>query len=152
MSYIDSVYGLFPGQTLLAFSNKLIILRHRNLGRLLQLSLINPNQVISLITYTYGAQSFFARSAGTYCTALYKSHNLEFFVIKIPSGKLINVPLTASACIGRLSNRQHKKEVIGNAGRLRRLGNRPHVRGVAMNPVDHPHGGRTKTNQPEVSP
>lgn len=73
-------------------------------------------------------------------------------MISIPSGKQQKLPITSFVTIGQNSNLFHKKEVTGCAGRNRKLGFRPAVRGVAMNPVDHPHGGRTKTSQPEVSP
>jgi large subunit ribosomal protein L2 len=56
------------------------------------------------------------------------------------------------ATLGRASNIFHKQEIFGKAGYYRLLNNRPTVRGVAMNPVDHPHGGRTKTSSPEVTP
>ena len=62
------------------------------------------------------------------------------------------VPENAWACVGEVSNEENWLVNIGKAGRSRWLGIRPTVRGTAMNPVDHPHGGRTKTNKPEVSP
>jgi large subunit ribosomal protein L2 len=54
--------------------------------------------------------------------------------------------------LGRVSNIFKKKEIVGKAGRNVLKGSRPSTRGVAMNPVDHPHGGRTKTNSPELTP
>jgi large subunit ribosomal protein L2 len=54
--------------------------------------------------------------------------------------------------LGRSSNINHKKEFFTKAGFYRKKGYRPSVRGVAMNPVDHPHGGRTKTSSPEYTP
>ena len=73
-------------------------------------------------------------------------------MLRLPSGKECKAPLTSFAVLGRNSNLRHKRELIGKAGANRLAGIRPTVRGVAMNPVDHPHGGRTKTVQPEVSP
>lgn len=73
-------------------------------------------------------------------------------MLSLPSGKEQKITLTARATLGRNSNLHHKREVTGKAGANRHKGIRPTVRGVAMNPVDHPHGGRTKTVQPEVSP
>ena len=83
---------------------------------------------------------------------LYKTHDKSFFVLRLPSGKEQKAALTSFAVLGRNSNLKHKREVAGKAGVNRLLGHRPTVLGVAMNPVDHPHGGRTKTSQPEVSP
>lgn len=73
-------------------------------------------------------------------------------MLRLPSGKEQKVALVARAVLGRNSNIHHKRELTGKAGTNRLRGIRPTVRGVAMNPVDHPHGGRTKTVQPEVSP
>lgn len=61
--------------------------------------------------------------------------------VRLPSGEVRVVPLTCWATIGQVSNPDHENLVIGKAGRSRWLGIQPHVRGVAMNPVDHPHGG-----------
>jgi large subunit ribosomal protein L2 len=61
--------------------------------------------------------------------------------VRLPSGEVRVVPLTCWATIGQVSNPDHENLVIGKAGRSRWLGIQPRVRGVAMNPVDHPHGG-----------
>jgi large subunit ribosomal protein L2 len=80
-----------------------------------------------------------ARSAGTSVSLAGKDSG--YAQLKLASGELRIVPLTCMATIGSLSNAEKKNTIIGKAGRNRWLGNRPHVRGVAMNPVDHPHGG-----------
>lgn len=89
---------------------------------------------------------------GTFFKVLGISYCKNFLFLKISSGKKIKVSRTYFAVLGKNSNEYSKKEIVGSAGRSHNFGIRPHVRGVAMNPVDHPHGGRTKTNQPEVSP
>ncbi len=61
--------------------------------------------------------------------------------LKLPSGEVRIVPLACRATIGQLSNVEHENVSLGKAGRKRWLGRRPHIRGVAMNPVDHPLGG-----------
>jgi large subunit ribosomal protein L2 len=91
-------------------------------------------------------------AGGTYFKILYKSFCGNFFVLKIPSGKQIKVLLNCFAVLGKNSNKNIKKEMVGLAGISFFRGKRPSVRGVAMNPVDHPNGGRTKTNKPEKSP
>ena len=73
-------------------------------------------------------------------------------LIKIPSKKRLYVSIDSFATLGRNSNIFKKFEWYASAGSTSILGKKPCVRGVAMNPVDHPHGGRTKTNKPEVSP
>ena len=64
----------------------------------------------------------------------------------------MKVPGDSTASVGVVSNEKHRLLVYGKAGRNRNLGRRPIVRGVAMNPVDHPHGGRTNGGRPSVSP
>jgi len=80
-----------------------------------------------------------ARAAGVFATILQKYKN--YCLMRFPSQKLYYVPTESQATYGRLSNSQHQLSNLGKAGRRRWLGIRPHVRGVAMNPIDHPHGG-----------
>jgi large subunit ribosomal protein L2 len=73
-------------------------------------------------------------------------------LLKMPSGELRYVQLTCRATIGQVGNVEYENVSVGKAGRSRWLGKRPHVRGMAMNPVDHPHGGgegRSKGNHPQ---
>lgn len=79
------------------------------------------------------------RSAGAYVQLVGK--DAGYAQIKLRSGELRMVPANCMATIGAVSNPDHQNEVIGKAGRNRWKGKRPHVRGTAMNPVDHPHGG-----------
>lgn len=92
----------------------------------------------------------YIRSAGTFGQLIQKSFN--FCKIKLPSNKVLIVPTSYYATIGKLSNVLHNKVVLGKAGKNRKKGIRPSVRGVAMNPVDHPHGGRTNGGRPSVTP
>jgi len=95
--------------------------------------------------------SKYAVSAGTFCQVLefYTDYNLVKVVL--PS-KQVKIFTGWGFCIlGRNSNIHTKYFIPGKAGSLKLFGKKPKVRGVARNPVDHPHGGRTKTNQPEVS-
>ncbi|NDB83696.1 MAG: 50S ribosomal protein L2 [Alphaproteobacteria bacterium] len=80
-----------------------------------------------------------ARSAGSYAQLAGKDNG--YAQIKLRSGELRMIPLECFATIGIVSNAEHQNEKLGKAGRKRWLGRRPVVRGVAMNPVDHPHGG-----------
>jgi len=72
--------------------------------------------------------------------------------VRLPSGKIVELLPDVYATVGVLSNLQHNLVVLGKAGRNRLKGRRPTVRGVAMNPVDHPHGGRTNGGRPSVTP
>ncbi|MCD6560300.1 MAG: 50S ribosomal protein L2 [Deltaproteobacteria bacterium] len=80
-----------------------------------------------------------ARSAGSYAQLMAKEG--KYAQIKLPSGEVRMVLQNCKATIGQVGNQEHENISIGKAGRNRWLGKRPHVRGVAMNPVDHPHGG-----------
>ena len=80
-----------------------------------------------------------ARSAGNFCQLLAKEG--EFVVLRLPSGEMRRVLSVCRATIGEVGNSEHSNINIGKAGRHRWMGRRPKVRGVAMNPVDHPHGG-----------
>src|SRR5246127_4303242 len=80
-----------------------------------------------------------ARSAGSYAQLV--GRDAGYAQIRLGSGELRMVLDTCMATVGAVSNQDHMNEVLGKAGRVRHKGRRPHVRGVAMNPVDHPHGG-----------
>lgn len=80
-----------------------------------------------------------ARSAGSFGIILEKY--LNYCLVKFPSLKLYYVPASSQATIGSLSKTLHNLTILGSAGINRLKGRRPHVRGVAMNPIDHPHGG-----------
>ena len=83
-----------------------------------------------------------ARSAGTY--AQYVGRDAGWAILRLNSGEQRRVHGTCMATVGAVSNQDHANTSIGKAGRNRWLGKKPVTRGIAMNPVDHPHGGRTK--------
>jgi large subunit ribosomal protein L2 len=94
-----------------------------------------------------------ARSAGAYAQLVGRDGG--YAQIRLGSGELRMVPDTCMATVGAVSNPDHMNEVLGKAGRVRHKGRRPHVRGVAMNPIDHPHGGgegRTSGGRHPVTP
>ncbi len=98
-----------------------------------------------------GAQ--LARSAGAYAKIMAKDNNMV--TVKLPSGEMRMIHENCQATIGVVGNKNHENIKIGKAGRSRWLGRRPKVRGVVMNPVDHPHGGgegRTSGGRHPVSP
>lgn len=86
-----------------------------------------------------GQGAVIARSAGTY--AVLSGREEKYAVLRMPSGEVRRILLTCKAVMGSTSNPDHGLIVLGKAGRKRWLGKRPRVRGVAMNPVDHPMGG-----------
>ena len=94
-----------------------------------------------------------ARYAGAYAQLV--GRDSGYAQIRLNSGELRMVQDTCMATIGAVSNQDHMNQVLGKAGRVRHMGFRPHVRGVVMNPVDHPHGGgegRTSGGRHPVTP
>ena len=100
-----------------------------------------------------GQGAVLCRSAGTSATLV--AREATWAQITLPSGEIRRIPATCRATIGKVGNADHMSITYGKAGRKRWLGIRPHVRGTAMNPIDHPHGGgegRTKGGRHPVSP
>ena len=94
-----------------------------------------------------------ARSAGAYAQLV--GRDAGYAQIRLGSGELRMVQDSCMATVGAVSNQDHMNQVLGKAGRKRHMGFRPHVRGVVMNPVDHPHGGgegRTSGGRHPVTP
>ncbi|MGI4727929.1 MAG: 50S ribosomal protein L2 [Janthinobacterium lividum] len=108
-------------------------------GNTLPLKSIPLGSIIHNIELNPGQGGIIARSAGTY--AQLSARDGKYAIIKLPSGETRMILSTCLATIGTVSNSEKANEVLGKAGRKRWLGRRPRVRGVAMNPVDHPMGG-----------
>ncbi len=108
-------------------------------GNSLPLSKIPLGTQIHNIELRLGKGGQIVRSAGTYAQLMAKED--RYALVKLPSGEVRMVLLNCRATIGQLGNVVHENISLGKAGRRRRLGRRPKVRGVAMNPVDHPMGG-----------
>lgn len=110
-----------------------------NVGNALPLSEIPLGSEIHAIEMTPGKGAALARSAGTSATLMGREG--KYVVVKLPSGEVRRVLSVCKATLGSTSNPDHGLQVLGKAGRKRWMGRRPRVRGVAMNPVDHPMGG-----------
>jgi large subunit ribosomal protein L2 len=108
-------------------------------GNALPLSKIPLGTIIHNIELKPGKGGAMARSAGSYAQLL--ARDGKYATVKLPSGEMRMVLVTCYATIGSASNSDHMNVNLGKAGRNRWLGRRPRVRGVAMNPVDHPMGG-----------
>lgn len=94
----------------------------------------------------------YSKSGGTYCKLINLNFEKDLAKIILPTGKIKIVSMFNLVTIGKASNHLNFNQFFTTAGYSRKMGFRPSVRGVAMNPVDNPHGGRTKTNSPEVTP
>ncbi len=108
-------------------------------GNTLYLSEIPLGTIIHNIELRPGQGAVMARSAGSYAQLV--SREGKYALIKLPSGEIRMILVTCKATVGTVSNPDHQLERSGKAGRSRWLGRRPRVRGVVMNPVDHPMGG-----------
>jgi len=146
--YILAPNGLEVGSSVIAGENADILV-----GNALPLNNIPLGTMIHNIELRKGKGGQMARSAGTAAQLLAKEAG--YAQIKLPSGETRMVHLKCYATIGQVGNLNSENVSIGKAGRKRWLGIRPTVRGVAMNPVDHPHGGgegRTSGGRHPVSP
>ncbi len=108
-------------------------------GNSLPLKRIPLGTAIHNIELKPGRGGVIARSAGTSCQLLAKEG--EYAFVRMPSSEVRKVLIDCRATIGQIGNVEHESRSIGKAGRNRWIGRRPHVRGAAMNAVDHPHGG-----------
>lgn len=132
--YILAPLGLQEGDTLV--SGPRVEIRP---GNAMPLGAIPAGTFVHNIELNPGAGGQFARSAGT--AAQLAAKEGKYAHLRLPSGEVRLVPLTCRATIGQLGNLEHENIRVGKAGRSRWVGRRPKVRGSAMNPVDHPHGG-----------
>jgi large subunit ribosomal protein L2 len=108
-------------------------------GNCLPLRSIPSGTVVHNVELTPNRGGQLVRSAGVGAQVLAREG--DYVLVRLPSGEMRRILLACRATVGQLSNPDHKNESLGKAGAKRHLGRRPHVRGVAMNPVDHPHGG-----------
>ncbi|TLM98501.1 MAG: 50S ribosomal protein L2 [Actinobacteria bacterium] len=114
-------------------------------GNALALSDIPVGTVVHAVELQPGKGAALARSAGTSIQLMGKEG--DYAVLRMPSSEMRRVLVTCRATIGEVGNSEHGNISIGKAGRNRHLGIRPTVRGTAMNPVDHPHGGGEGKNK-----
>lgn len=132
--YIIAPFGLKVGEVILSGKTAT-----PNLGNAMYLADIPLGTVIHNIEMSPGKGAVVARGAGTF--AQLSARDGSYAIIKMPSGETRMILTTCLATIGSVSNAEHNLVVSGKAGRSRWLGRRSRVRGVVMNPVDHPMGG-----------
>jgi large subunit ribosomal protein L2 len=122
-------------------------------GNALPIKNIPLGTVIHNIELRPGEGGKLVRSAGSSAQLMAKEG--EYAQVRMPSGEVRRIQVVCRATIGQLGNLDHENVVIGKAGRIRHMGKRPSVRGIAMNPVDHPHGGgeaRSTSGRPPTTP
>jgi large subunit ribosomal protein L2 len=146
--YIIAPKGLTAGTQLVSGAEAPI-----KTGNTLPLRSVPVGTTVHCIEMLPGKGAQIARSAGTSAQLLAREGS--YAQLRLRSGEIRKVHVDCRATIGEVGNEEHNLESIGKAGRKRWRGVRPTVRGVAMNPIDHPHGGgegRTSAGQPPVSP
>jgi large subunit ribosomal protein L2 len=146
--YILQPNGLKVGDTVVAGDNVDILP-----GNALPLKNIPLGTLVHNVELKPGRGGQIARGAGSAVQVIAKEG--EYATVKMPSGELRRINIECLATIGQVGNLDHENVSLGKAGRSRWLGKRPHVRGVAMNPVDHPLGGgegKTSGGRHPVSP
>jgi large subunit ribosomal protein L2 len=122
-------------------------------GNALPLENIPTGTMVHNVELKPGQGGKMARSAGSSVQLVAKDG--AHAVLRVPSGEMRRVPLSCRATVGQVGNTDHENQSVGKAGRSRWLGKRPTVRGSAMNPVDHPHGGgegKSKGGRHPVTP
>lgn len=143
--YILAPKGLKVGATVEAGEKADIIV-----GNAKQLKDIPVGTTIHNIELKPGKGGQMVRTAGAEAQLAGKEG--KYGIVRLPSGEIRRVDIRCKATIGQVGNLEHELVVLGKAGKSRYMGKRPHVRGSAMNPVDHPHGGgegRTPVGRPQ---
>ena len=146
--YVIAAKGVQAGSQLMSGSEAPI-----KAGNALPLRNIPVGTIVHCVEMLPGKGAQLARSAGAHVQVLAREGS--YAQLRLRSGEIRKVHIDCRATIGEAGNAEHNLESIGKAGRVRWRGVRPTVRGVAMNPIDHPHGGgegRTAAGQPPVSP
>ena len=148
--YIIATSGMKVGDKLISSRSNKIPVKD---GNAMPLSFVPDGMLVHNIEFKIGKGGQMVRSAGSYARIMAKEEGK--ITLKLPSGEMRMVDERCMATIGSVGNRQHENIILGKAGRSRWMGRRPKVRGVAMNPVDHPMGGgegRTSGGGHPVSP
>lgn len=155
LHYADGEKSYIIAPQKLAVGDTVVSSAHADIkpGNSLRLRYIPTGTVIHNVELRPGKGGQMARSAGTWAQLMAKEG--KYALLRLPSGEIRQVLMTCRATVGAVSNREHENTSLGKAGRTRWKGFRPSVRGVAMNPVDHPHGGgegRTSGGRHPVTP
>jgi large subunit ribosomal protein L2 len=145
LAYILAPQRLAPGDVVVAGERVDV-----KPGNAMPLASIPVGTIVHNVEMYQGKGGQIARSAGTFAQLVGRDQG--YAILRLSSGEQRTVRAECMATIGAVSNPDHSNQKIGKAGRNRWKGWRPHVRGEVMNPVDHPHGGRTRGGRHPVSP
>lgn len=140
LSYITASDGIDMNRKMYVGEPPQILQNNLRIGYILPISRCNEGAFLNTLELNIDRGGTLARTAGTAVTLLKKLFNTHYLV-KLPSKEQILIDCDAVGNLGRTSNPDRKFTFYYNAGQMRRLGWKPKVRGVAKNPIDHPHGG-----------
>jgi large subunit ribosomal protein L2 len=146
--YILVPNGLQVGDTVVAGTKA-----EARVGNALPLKAIPLGTQLHNIELVPGKGGQIVRSAGTSAQLMAKEG--QYALVRLPSGEVRRVDMRCMATVGQVGNIEHENQSLGKAGRARHMGKRPEVRGVVMNPRDHPHGGgegKSPTGMPPKTP
>ena len=155
LKYVDGEKRYILAPNHIKVGDRIVAEEHADIqpGNSLPLKNIPDGTWVHNIEMKLGKGGQLARSAGNYAQVM--AHEGRYVMVKLPSGELRRIFHECWATVGQVGNTDHSNIKLGKAGRKRWMGIRPTVRGVAMNPVDHPHGGgegRTSGGRHPVSP
>lgn len=153
LTYCAMTHGTVPGQ--FKFFIYFRRLRYKSIfkaGCRVFVKLISNKTVFCQLILNNKKYSKYIRAAGTYTRLYQRYKDAKMISCRLPTKQKCYITYETLITLGRNSNIRHKKEFLTTAGANIKKGFKSKVRGVAMNPVDHPHGGRTKSNSPERSP
>ena len=152
VKYTDGELAYILAPQRLAIGDNVVSAMHADIkpGNAMPLKNMPVGTIVHNIELQPGKGGQLARSAGCYAQLIGK--DAGYAQIRLNSGELRLVRGECFASIGAVSNPDNQNTVMAKAGRARWMGIRPSVRGIAMNPVDHPHGGRTNGGRQPVSP
>ena len=155
IKYVDGDLSYILAPQKLSIGNKVISSTKADIkpGNAMPLNAVPVGTIIHNVELKPGKGGQLARSAGSYVQVIGK--DLSYSILRLTSGEVRLVLSTCMCSIGAVSNQDNQNQNFGKAGRKRWMGKRPSVRGVAMNPIDHPHGGgegRTSGGRHPVTP
>ena len=139
--YILGVKHLSVGDFVSSYKTNFLNEMLYNKGDSNKLLYLPVNSMIHNLELWPNSGGVYIRSAGTFGKILKKMNSINKVLVELPSGIYVYTSIYSSATLGVVSNMDHHKIILGKAGRKRWLGYKSIVRGVAMNPIDHPHGG-----------
>ena len=150
--FVPGVENLLPGTILYNFTKNINFKYPQYTGSQILLELLPYHSFISFLSNNYNNKWTFIKSSGTFGLKLKAKKTVKLILIKLPSEKVYHFIKNVKCFIGKNYNFLNNKFIEGKWGFTIHKKKKINVRGVAMNPVDHPNGGRTKAKQPEKSP